>query len=402
MQLPLGASESTTAITVSQLTRRVRDTLEEQLDEVWVVGEISNFRVPSSRHFYFSLKDERSQVAAVMFRSRNQGLPFAPEDGMQVVVRGRVGIYEVRGSLQLYVEAMEPRGQGSLQLAFEQLKNRLANEGLFAEERKRSLPFVPRCVAIITALTGAAIHDMLTTLRARWPGLHIVVCPVRVQGAGAADEIARAIADANQLADVQVIITGRGGGSLEDLWAFNEETVARAIAASAVPVVSAVGHETDFTIADLVADRRAPTPTAAATIVVPDRRELQAQLRRATEALQAATRRRIEEHRKRLAAHAALVRDPRAMLRTLRLRIDELGDRALRSAGNTLRGNRERVQAGAQHLNALSPLAVLQRGYSIARRADTRDVVRDGTTLNTGDRLDLTFAQGSARVRVEP
>jgi exodeoxyribonuclease VII large subunit len=402
MQLPLGASESTTAITVSQLTRRVRDTLEEQLDEVWVVGEISNFRVPSSRHFYFSLKDERSQVAAVMFRSRNQGLPFAPEDGMQVVVRGRVGIYEVRGSLQLYVEAMEPRGQGSLQLAFEQLKNRLANEGLFAEERKRSLPFVPRCVAIITALTGAAIHDMLTTLRARWPGLHIVVCPVRVQGAGAADEIARAIADANQLADVQVIITGRGGGSLEDLWAFNEETVARAIAASAVPVVSAVGHETDFTIADLVADRRAPTPTAAATIVVPDRRELQSQPRRATEALQAATRRRIEEHRKRLAAHAALVRDPRAMLRTLRLRIDELGDRALRSAGNTLRGNRERVQAGAQHLNALSPLAVLQRGYSIARRADTRDVVRDGTTLNTGDRLDLTFAQGSARVRVEP
>jgi exodeoxyribonuclease VII large subunit len=402
MQLPFGASEMATAITVSQLTRRVRDALEDRLDELWVVGEISNFRMPSSRHFYFSLKDDRSQVAAVMFRSRNQTLPFQPEDGMQVIVRGRIGLYEARGSLQLYVEAMEPRGQGSLQLALEQLKTRLASEGLFAEQRKRPLPFLPRCVAIITALTGAAVHDMLTTLLARRPGLHIIVCPVRVQGSGAAEDIAGAIADANELPGVDVIITGRGGGSLEDLWAFNEEAVARAIASSRIPVVSAVGHETDLTIADLVADRRAPTPTAAGTLVVPDERELQARLRRAAQALQTATLRRVEENRKSLATHAGHLRDPRAILRALRLRIDEMGERALRSARGTLRASSERVQSGAQHLNALSPLAVLQRGYSIARRTDTGAVVRDATTLGTGDRLDLTFARGSARVRVEP
>ena len=400
MQLPLDLSALTTLLTVSQLNQRVRDALDAGLDECWVVGELSNFRVPPSGHFYFSLKDARSQIAAVMFRSANQLLAFRPEDGMEVIVRGRVGIYEVRGDLQLYVEAMEPRGVGGLQLALEQLKKRLAAEGLFAEARKRSLPFLPRAVGIVTALNGAAIHDLLVVLGSRMPGLRIVVRPVRVQGKEAPPDIVQAISEITRIADVDVLIVGRGGGSLEDLWAFNDERVARAIATSRVPVVSAVGHEIDVTIADLVADRRAPTPTAAAAMVVPDQRELAAWLERMTLGLRTGVLRQITRQRERLSTHARHLRDPRQVLKALRLRIDELSERALRAIATQVRSARQQLRGGAERLQALSPLAVLERGYSIARAADGT-VVRDADSLRIGDALRLTFARGAAAVRVE-
>lgn len=401
MQLPLGLPALTTVLTVSQLNQRIRETLDAKLDEVWVVGEISNFRVPPSGHFYFCLKDRQSQIAAVMFRSANQLLPFRPEDGMEVIVRGRVGIYEARGDLQLYAETMEPRGLGLQQLAFEQLKKRLAAEGLFAESRKRALPFLPSAVGIITARKGAAIHDLLTVLRGRLPGLRIILRPVRVQGKGAAPDIVQALADLNRLGAADVIIVGRGGGSLEDLWAFNEERVARAIAASAVPVVSAVGHEIDVTIADLVADRRAPTPSAAAAMVVPDERELCNWLDERTLALRAAMQRQMQRQRERVAAQARHLRDPRQVLKAVQLRVDELSERALRAVTARIRLAQQQLRGGVERLNALSPLAVLQRGYSIARREDDGQVIRDAAAVRTGDHLRLTFARGTTRVRVE-
>ena len=261
---------SSRVFTVTQLARRIRDTLDAGFGSVWVSGEISNWKRAMSGHCYFSLKDDESRLDAVLFRTQARALVFQPDDGMQVVVAGRAGLYPASGKLQLYVDAMEPLGLGALQRAFEQLKERLAAEGLFAIERKRPLPRFPRAIGIVTALRGAAIHDMLTTLARRWPLARVLVRPVRVQGDGAAADVAAAIGDLNRVPGVDVLIVGRGGGSLEDLWAFNEEVVARAIVASAVPVVSAVGHEVDFTIADFVADLRAPTPTAAAALVAPD------------------------------------------------------------------------------------------------------------------------------------
>ncbi len=401
MQLPLGLPALTTALTVSQLNQRIRDSLDAHLDEFWVVGEISNFRVPPSGHFYFCLKDPRSQVAAVMFRSANQLLPFRPADGMEVIVRGRVGFYEARGDLQFYVEAMEPRGLGGLQLALEQLKRRLAAEGLFAEQRKRALPFLPRTVGIVTALGGAVIHDLLVVLQTRWPSVHVLVRPVRVQGTGAVPDIVQAIADLNRIRTVDVIIVGRGGGSLEDLWAFNDERVARAMAASRVPVVSAVGHESDVTIADLIADRRAPTPTAAASMVVPDQRDLGAWLDAMAVRLRASMGRQIGLHRERLTARTRRLRDPRQVLKAAQLRVDELSERTLRAITARVRWAREQLRGRAEQLQALSPLAVLQRGYSIARRVTDGHIVRDADSLADGDRLLLTFAQGAAHVRVD-
>jgi exodeoxyribonuclease VII large subunit len=401
MQLPIDPSALTTVLTVSQLNQRVRDTLDAEFDDFWVVGEISNFRIPPSGHFYFSLKDARSQIAAVMFRSANQVLAFRPEDGMEVIVRGRVGLYEVRGNLQLYVEAMEPRGLGSLQLALEQLKKRLAAEGLFAEARKRPLPFLPRAVGIVTALTGAAIYDLLVVLRSRLPSVRVVVRPVRVQGKEAPSDIVQAIGEISHVSEVDVVIVGRGGGSLEDLWAFNDERVARAIVASRAPVVSAVGHEIDVTIADLVADRRAPTPTAAAAMVVPDQRELTAWLDRAAAGLRAGVQRQITRQRERLNAQARHLRDPRQVLKALQLRTDELSERVARAMTTRLRLARQQLRGGAERLQALSPLAVLERGYSITRRAEDGTVVREASTLQAGDRLRLTFARGTAAVQVE-
>ena len=413
-------------LTVTQLAALVRERLEGGIGLVWVAGEISNLRAQPSGHVYFTLKDDECQLAAVMFRSAAQVLAFRPRDGMDVVVRARPSVYPSRGALQLYVESMEPRGLGALQLAFEQLKARLGAEGLFAAERKRPLPRFPGTVGIVTALRGAAIHDLRTVLRERWPLCRVIVRPVRVQGSGAGREVAEAIEDLNRLGGLDVLIVGRGGGSLEDLWAFNEEVVARAIAASAVPVVSAVGHEVDFTIADFVADARAPTPTAAAALVVPDRAEVAAGLGRAEAALRRALARhardlplriddlalrarralarRLTWERRELATSAArLARvGPAPGLRRARERLAAAGARVRFALDIRVRHARGAVEQAAGRLDALSPLACLARGYAIVRRGDaTGPVVSDAALLAAGDPVALVFARGRARARID-
>ena len=270
----LGAHVRPRILTVTELAGAIRDVLAQSVGAVWVAGELSSVKRAASGHLYFTLKDELSQLSAVLFRSGAQTLPFEPTDGLEVVARARVVVYPPRGALQLTIDHLEPRGLGALRLAFEQLKGRLEAEGLFDAARKRPLPRIPRTVGVVTALGGAAVRDVITTLRRRWPAARVLVRPVLVQGAGAARDIAAAIGDLGRVRGVDVLIVARGGGSLEDLWAFNEEPVARAIAASRMPVVSGVGHEIDFTIADFVADLRGATPTAAAAAVVPERTRL--------------------------------------------------------------------------------------------------------------------------------
>jgi exodeoxyribonuclease VII large subunit len=400
MQSSLGIATRVPVLSVSELNRRLRTSLDVTFNSVWVAGEISNFRIPSSGHFYFSLKDARSQIAAVMFRSANRFLRFRPHDGLEVVLRGRVSLYEARGDLQLYVDMLEPCGVGSQQLALEQLRQRLAADGLFDATRKRALPFWPRAVGVATALGGAAVHDIASTLRRRMPAVRIIIRPVRVQGPGAWPELVAALADLNAIRDVDVIIIGRGGGSLEDLWAFNEEMVVRAVATSRVPVVSAVGHEVDVTLTDLAADQRAATPTAAAALVIPDQRELQLQVARSVARLAQTVSHRLRHERRAVAGLARRVRHPRQLLSGQRLRLDELAERAGRAMAATLRLARHRMAGGAARLEALSPLAVLQRGYAIARRNDDGSVVRNARSLTIGDILELILAEGSARVRV--
>jgi exodeoxyribonuclease VII large subunit len=442
----LRAGPAPRILTVSEPAGRVREVLEGRVGLVWVAGEISNCRPQPSGHLYFTLKDDRAQLTAVMFRSAAQVLVFRPADGMDVVLHARVSLYPTRGTLQLYVESMEPRGRGALQLAFEQLKTKLEAEGLFAPERKRPLPPFPRLVGLVTALHGAAVHDLRTVLRRRWPLCRVVIRPVRVQGTGAAREIAAGIADLDRLG-VDVLIVGRGGGSLEDLWAFNEEVVARAIAATRAPVVSAVGHQVDFTIADFVADARAPTPSAAAMMVVPDRGEVIASLMRAEEALHVAVERRFRAIRNHLLSLRRALGAPERRVRDVAQRLDDLGARArhalvrrvawdrreliglaerlersgprpglerakarLERAASRLdftlavrvRQARAQVERAAGQLEALSPLACLARGYAIVRRDDEQGpVVRDAAELGAGDAVALRFAQGRARARIE-
>jgi len=402
MREPLHTASPAPVLSVSDLTRLLRASLEAEYAEVWVAGEISTFRSPGTAgHFYFRLKDAHGQIAAVMFRSANRFLPFMPSDGMEVVAHGRVSVYEARGDLQLYVDALEPRGVGGLRLALEQLQRKLADEGLFDAARKRPLPPWPRAVGIVTALTGAAVHDIVTTLRARLPGVRIVIRPVRVQGQFAGADIVAALVDIVTHPAVDVVIVGRGGGSLEDLWAFNEERVARAVAASPVPVVSAVGHEIDVTLADLAADCRAATPTAAAALVVPDAAVLRRQIALRGAALSGAMGMALRRRRERVAALARHVRDPRRALADQRLRVGALGERARRGFLLTLRDAQAGLAAGAAQLQALSPLAVLERGYAIARRDLDGRVVRAADEVAVGDALELIFRSGGARVRVE-
>lgn len=401
MQPSIGTAPSLPVLSVSELAGRIRASLEDRFAVVWVAGEISNFRIPPSGHFYFSLKDERSQISAVMFRSANRSLQFRPKDGLEVVVQGRIGLYEQRGDLQIYVEKLDPQGLGGIQLALAQLKERLQAEGLFDAERKRPLPAWPRTVGVVTALTGAVVHDIVTTLRSRMPSVRILVRPVRVQGDQAPADIVAALGDLATQPEVDVVIVGRGGGSLEDLWAFNDERVVRAIADAPAPIVSAVGHETDFTLADLVADLRAPTPTAAATVVVPDARELARRVATVQVALLHRFRGQLDRRRDRLSAAQRRLRDPRRSLATQRLRVDELAERGRRALEGIMRMAEQRCRATTDRLHAVSPLAVLRRGYSIVQRDVDGQVVRSSRDLTRDETLRVTFAEGSARVRVE-
>jgi exodeoxyribonuclease VII large subunit len=399
--LPLFARQAPRFFTISELNQIIKGTLEQELDGLWVVGEVSNFRVPPSGHYYFTLKDDKSQISAVMFRRQGLGLAFAPENGMEVLCFGKVSLYPVRGDLQLYVENMEPRGQGALYLAFEQLKKRLSAEGLFAEARKKALPFLPISIGIVTSEQGAALRDMLRIIVDRYPDRRIVVRPVKVQGEGAAEEIASGITELGGSGHVDVMIVGRGGGSLEDLWAFNEEIVARSIFASPVPVISAVGHEIDFTIADFVADLRAPTPTAAAEVVVPRRSELVEQVLYLEQQLLRCMRRRLDMAKDNWRVLVRRLADPQRKLRDTQQHVDELSVDLVRRWRDRIRQFKERLVQGGGRLDALSPLAVLDRGYSIAHKIPEEKLVKDTAALDIGDILRVTFAKGKAICRVE-
>jgi exodeoxyribonuclease VII large subunit len=434
-------------LTVSQLTEQLRAVVEERFPAVWVEGEISNFRVYGSGHAYFTLKDETSQVRGVLFRNRMRRIRFEPGDGQHVLAFGSLEVYAQRGEYQLVIELLEPRGLGALQLAFEQLKARLGAEGLFAEGHKRPLPRFPRRIGIVTSPSGAAVRDILRVIGRRFEGLSIVIAPARVQGDGAAPEIAAGIADLNALGDVDVIIVGRGGGSLEDLWAFNEETVARAIAGSKVPIISAVGHEVDVTIADFVADVRAPTPSAAAELVVREKHALVDGLLDLRGRLERAMRRRLQRDAERAVSLAGrrVLTDPSRPLRDLERRVDEAGRRlrhaasaALRRAthrleiataglragspfarlasgrqrlehvesrlqsasGRTLVRSQHRLGALVGRLDSLSPLAVLGRGYSLTR-TPAGEIVQDAARVAPGDAVAVLLAPGSLECRVE-
>ncbi len=382
--------------TVSQLNRQSRLLLESRLAAVWVEGEISNFKHHSSGHIYLTLKDESAQIQAAFFSQYQRGLKFQLKDGLKVLAFCRVSIYEARGQYQLYIERVEPQGVGALQLAFQQLKERLAKEGLFGEERKRPIPKFPKTVGVITSPTGAAIHDILNVVNRRFCGTHILLYPVKVQGEGAAEEIAAAIEVMNERAEADVLIVGRGGGSLEDLWAFNEEPVARAAFASRIPVISAVGHESDWTICDLVADLRAPTPSAAAELVVSSRLELEERLRGRKDRLDFAIQGMLERYQEQLSnlVSSAAFRQPQYLLDQFTGRVDELGRQMEARLQGVVDSKVQYFQGVTGRLKALSPLAILDRGYSVSFN-EKGDIIKDVPQVSVGDVLRTQLRKGS-------
>ncbi len=425
--------------TVSALSREIRDHLETRFTLVWVSGEVSNLRLPLSGHYYFTLKDAGAQLRAVFFRGNHQHLRYKPQEGNQVLCRGRITVYEPRGDYQLIVDYMEPLGLGALAQAFEALKTRLQAEGLFEAALKKPLPFLPRRLALVTSPTGAVVRDFLRLLRQRYANLEVLVYPVKVQGVEAAGEIAAALDDLGAYPGVEVIVLARGGGSLEDLWAFNEEVVARAIHRCPVPVVSAVGHEVDFTIADFVADVRAPTPSAAVELVVPDKAELLRRLGRLGGSLYRSWLRHLAASRQELALTARRLPDLRRRLTDWRLKVDDRGEALVRRrqrfladreqrlrlarsrlvllsprrtvsltrshleqvAQRLLTGWRQARQARLRHLtycqshlNKLDPLAILARGYAVASRLPEETIIRDAREAPPGTQVRVRVARG--------
>jgi exodeoxyribonuclease VII large subunit len=434
-------SQSTAVLTVEQLNREVRQLIEGQLSLVWVRGELSNFKAHTSGHFYFALKDSKSSIRAVMFRGYNSRLKFKPHDGLEVIIRGRVTVYEPRGEYQIAVEMMEPVGAGALQKAFEQLKLKLKNEGLFDSARKRPLPQFPRHVVLVTSPTGAAIKDMLNVLSRRNSAVRITLVPTLVQGAAAAPAICEALKKAYSLKDVDAIIVGRGGGSIEDLWCFNDEAVARTISQSPVPIISAVGHEIDFTIADFVADLRAPTPSAAAELVVKNQGDVLAKISQLERALTFALNKFLSSEKQKINQLSKRLVDPKRKLQDLFLRNDELSQRLSQSLASLLKNKALRLSLNQKRLvspkvrinflsqrlektfsalwqsqmhrlesskaawiqqstvlDSLSPLKVLDRGFSVTYSKNK--IVRDCEQLNEGDLVEVLFSKGSIEAQV--
>lgn len=387
---------------VGQLIAGLSGLIQQHVGRVWVAGEISNLHHARSGHTYFTLKDEDGQIRAALFRGNAARVRFELEEGLEVVAEAEVSIYAARGDLQLIVQTLEPRGVGALQLAFEQLRRRLDAAGLFALERKRSIPTHPRRVGVVTSPTSAAVQDVLKVAGRRFPAIPILISPTRVQGDEAPAEIAAAIGRLATSTDVDVILLVRGGGSLEDLWAFNTEVVAEAIAASPIPIVSGVGHETDTTIADLVADVRAPTPSAAAMLAIPDRVPLAGLVDRDLRRLVASIQRQIGIHHDRVARLRAVLRARSPQLRVALARTREARARAAAESAIRRRMdlNRRRLSETATRLDALSPLAVLGRGYAIARRESDGRIVRAAGDVFLGDRLELRLASGQIGVEV--
>jgi exodeoxyribonuclease VII large subunit len=432
--------------TVTELTQYIKSLLEASYPFVWLLGEISNFHVPSSGHYYFTLKDPGAQIGAVMFRAQNRALRFTPEDGLSVIAMGRLNVYEPKGVYQVIIEYLEPEGVGVLQLAFEKLKARLAAEGLFDDKFKQSLPFLPRKIAVVTSPTGAVIRDILHVINRRYPNMAVEIAPVRVQGEGAAEEIAEALNLLNERDSAQVIVVARGGGSLEDFQPFNSEVVARAIFGSHIPVVSAVGHETDFTIADFAADLRAPTPSAAAELIVPVKVDLERGLEQALGALKSGLSQRVRLLRQQTLQVSRRLIHPRRQIADYRLRLDDASERMFRGLsreftkmrnhldvmnGRLLRSSplsfvdelnvmlrhniatlystmqfyfqsrRGLLQTTLAGLNALNPLAILERGYSVTRALPDYAIVKDAEQVHVGQQVEVTLSRGGMLCRVE-
>jgi exodeoxyribonuclease VII large subunit len=399
-------------LTVSQLTNSIRSSLEARFASVWVEGEISNFKDHSSGHWYFTLKDENAQLRAKCFRSTNVRIRFRPANGLKVRARGKLSVYAPRGEYELVIDALDPVGAGALRVAFEQLRDRLQKEGLFAKELKRPLPVFPRRVGIVTSPTGAAIRDILNVISRRTRTVHVLFSPARVQGDSAGPEIARAIQFINQYHEralregrqadaVDVLIVGRGGGSTEDLWAFNQEEVARAIRKSVIPVISAVGHETDFTIADFAADFRAATPSAAAEIVAAREDEICSALQNLGRQLVRLTKFQVVHLRSRVQEQALsqAFDEVKARLNDARARLDVASDSCEGAMQIKLQEGRERLGLAAASLDALSPLGVLQRGYAIAQD-DAGRPLRDAASVDEGDAVSVRLAKGRLNTRV--
>ena len=391
-------------LTVSELTRLIRATLEDTFYEIWVEGEISNFTKHTSGHMYFSLKDDSAVLSCVLFRSVNKGIKFKIESGMHVLCFGRIGVYEKTGRYQLYVDKLEPKGIGALQMAFEQLKNKLQKEGLFDESRKKPMPYLPRRIGVVTSPTGAAIRDILNVVKRRFQNIEVILNPVRVQGENADTEIARAIEDFNAFnrerpkdRGVDVLIVGRGGGSLEDLWSFNEEIVARAIFKSDIPIISAVGHEIDWTIADFIADKRAPTPSAAAELVIPKKEDLLARLEELTDRLDSAIVDKIallKDELKTL-SESYILKQPINIIEQYQQRVDDLARNVEIRLGHIIDIKKAAFDTTDGKLEMLSPFKVLSRGYSITTHLKSGKVLKDVVVLKEGDRVSTRLAKGT-------
>jgi len=398
------ASSAEQVLSVTQLTAHLKGVVEQEFGNVWVAGEISNFSRPQSGHCYFTLKDDNAQLRAVIWRGTAARLKFDVHDGLEVVCRGRLDVYPPRGSYQLVIDQLQPQGIGALELALRKLREKLSKEGLFDAERKRPLPAFPRRIGVVTSPTGAAIRDFLEVLRRRWGGVEVLIFPVRVQGDGAAEEIAAGIRQANRLLPaLDVLVVGRGGGSLEDLWAFNEESVVRAIAASRLPTVSAVGHEIDVTLADLAADMRALTPSEAAERVVPSAQEvsevmhsLRARMRNALSSRASNLRNRLDA----LASRPALAR-PLDSIHNLSRQVDELTTRLHSAVKLSVREQQSRLTALSGKLETLSPLGVLGRGYSLTQDESTGELLTAARQLSKGQRIVTRFDTGSVVSIVE-
>lgn len=424
MQQELSLFPERRIFSVSAVIKGIKFQLETSFQNIWVQGEVSNFKIASSGHYYFTLKDSEAQIRAVSFRTQNRYLKFTPEDGMDILARGTVSVYPPRGELQFSVEYIEPMGKGALQVAFEQLKERLSKEGLFDPAHKKKLPLLPAKIGVVTSPTGAAIQDILRVLKRRNDRLDVLIFPVKVQGAGAAQEIAAGVRHLNLRRDIDVIIAARGGGSLEDLWAFNEESVARAIYDSRIPVISAVGHEVDFTIADFVADLRAATPSAAAEIVSGVREDLFTRVRHLTRQAAQGVRLLVQQKRRQLhrltssrgfvdaesklklfqqrldELHARLIKTFPLLLDPRRRRLEDRSRDLLQRTQLFLQGRKQTLQGWLQALNAYSPLAVLERGYAIVTTG-TDEIVRDPAQVKEGERIEVRVARGKFRAKKE-
>lgn len=391
-------------ISVAQLNAWVKSLLEDEpaFHQIWVEGEISNYKHQSSGHLYFSLKDDQASVRCVMFSAKARLLRFRPDNSMKVLLRASVSLYERDGQYQLYVSQMEPQGIGSLALALEQLKKRLSEEGLFAEHLKKPLPFLPKSVGIVTSATGAAVHDIISVITRRCPGVQLYLAPVLVQGPGAAEQIATAIDLFNQHHLAEVLIVGRGGGSLEELWAFNEEVVVRAIHRSKIPVVSAVGHETDFTLSDFVADLRAPTPSAAAELVVPDLQMMKDQITELKNRLHNAMETGFKQKQERLFYYQNKL-EPEIFRSWLQHKQNSLSDpqqRMLHAMILLVQQRTSQWQNLCGKLDALSPLHILSRGYAFCQNEQTQDIITSIRQLRLGDEVRITLADGNATGKI--